>query len=352
MKNKLITILFMTFILFFSIFHILKVDLDISKAERRKLAQFPSVELNGDYISKVEKYLLDQFPYRNKFRSIKAKFNYNVLNKLENNGIYLKDNYIFKSNYPTNKASIKNFINKTNKIKELLTKNNNVYMMIVPDKNFHLGDNNFLQIDYDYIYKELMPISNFIDIRNIMELDDYYQTDTHWKQENLDKVILKMSEVMNFGYKEIDYEKKCYDRFYGVYYGELAMERVPEKLCYLTNEEIDNVNVTYLENEKLNAVYNSENLYGLDAYEVYLDGASAFIEINNPSVKNKELVVFRDSFGSSLVPLLIPYYSKITVIDNRYIHSDYFLKMIDFDKQDILFLYSSLIVNESSTLKG
>jgi len=352
MKNKITTILFMSFILFFSIFHILKVDLDISNTERRKLAQFPSFELNGEYITNVEKYLLDQFPYRNKFRSIKAKFNYKILNKLENNDIYLKDNYIFKSNYPTNKSSIANFINKTNKIKDLLTKNNNIYTMIIPDKNYYLKDNNFMHLDYDYIYDELIRTDNFIDIRDIMKLNDYYETDTHWKQENLEKVLVKLNDTMNFNYKQMDYEKNCYNRFYGVYYGESAMERTPENLCYLTNEYINNVEIKYLENKSLNKVYNVENLYGLDSYEVYLDGASAFIEINNNGVENKELVVFRDSFGSSLIPLLIPYYSKITVIDNRYIHSDYFMDLITFDSQDVLFLYSTLVVNESSTLKG
>ena len=40
-----------------------------------------------------------------------------------------------------------------------------------------------------------------------------------------------------------------------------------------------------------------------------------FIDIVNPtSNSNKELIVFRDSYGSSLVPLLIDGYRKITVV--------------------------------------
>ena len=57
---------------------------------------------------------------------------------LDNNNIYLKDNYIFKSEYPTNKSSISNFIKKINRMKENLTEKNNIYMMIIPDKNFYL----------------------------------------------------------------------------------------------------------------------------------------------------------------------------------------------------------------------
>ena len=67
---------------------------------------------------------------------------------------------------------------------------------------------------------------------------------------------------------------------------------------------------------------------------------------------NLELLIFRDSFGSSITPLLIPYYSKITLIDNRYINSKNFVKYIEFTNQDILFLYSTMIVNNSFSLKG
>ena len=64
------------------------------------------------------------------------------------------------------------------------------------------------------------------------------------------------------------------------------------------------------------------------------------------------MIIFRDSFGSSITPLLIPYYSKITVIDNRYMMSDYIKEYVEFDDQDVLFLYSTLIVNNSGSLKG
>ena len=46
-----------------------------------------------------------------------------------------------------------------------------------------------------------------------------------------------------------------------------------------------------------------------DKYDIYLSGASSIIDIVNPtSNSNKELIVFRDSYGSSLIPLLIDGY--------------------------------------------
>ena len=354
MKDKITTFLFLIVIFGFGICHIFLKDNEISNTERRKLSTFPEFTLTSEYSEKIDKYLLDHFPLRDTFRSIKANFNYKILHKLDNNDIYLKDNYIFKSEYPTNKKNISNFIDKTNKIKSLFNKNNNTYILIIPDKNYYLEDKNFLQIDYDYIYQEIDKLDmTKIDIRDIMTLEDYYETDTHWKQEKLQKVIKQMSTKMNFKYKDITYQENTYNKFYGVYYGESAISRNPETITYLTNDTILNSEVKYLENDKLNTVYNLNNLKSLDSYEVYLDGASSLIEITNKNSKSKkELIIFRDSFGSSLSPLLIEYYGKITIVDNRYISSDYIKKYITFTNQDILFMYSTLIVNNSVTLKG
>lgn len=354
MKDKINTILFLVFILSFSILHIILTDNEISNTERRKLSKFPEFQLTSSYSEDIESYLLDHFPLRDTFRSIKANFNYKVLKKLDNNDIYLKDNYIFKSEYPTNKSSISSFISKTNRIKSLLNKNNNTYIMIVPDKNYYINDSNFLSIDYDYLYNEINNLDmTQIDIRNLMSLNDYYETDTHWKQENLQKVVKQLSTKMNFEYKEINYKKNTYNKFYGVYYGESAISRNPEVITYLTNDTILNSEVKYLENNKLNTVYNLDNLKSLDSYEVYLDGASSIIEITNKNSKSKkELIIFRDSFGSSLSPLLIEYYDKITIVDNRYISSDYIKEYITFTNQDVLFLYSTLLVNNSGSIKG
>lgn len=354
MKNKILVIIFVAYIGIFSILGILIPDKEISNSERRKLKTFPEFEFNSEWISEVDGYLLDHFVLRDEFRSIKALYNFKVLGQLDNNGIYLKDNYIFKSNYPTNKKSINNFVDKINKLNSLLSKDNKVYMMIIPDKNYYLESEDFLGIDYDYIYKEINKLGfRNIELRDILELSDYYETDTHWRQEKLDKVVNRMDDSLDFNYEKTKYKENKYDKFYGVYYGESAINRKPEELVYLTNDVLDNVTVKYLENDKLTGIYNVDKLDGMDSYDVYLDGASSFIEItNNNSITDKELVIFRDSFGSSLSPLLVKYYEKITLIDNRYISSDNFKELIEFNNQDILFMYSTLFINDSSSLKG
>ena len=85
---------------------------------------------------------------------------------------------------------------------------------------------------------------------------------------------------------------------------------------------------------------------------MFLSGTRAILTIENPMAEEvKELIVFRDSFGSSLIPLLMEEYSKITVLDIRYVNSSILGQYVEFGNQDALFLYSTMMLNNSLALK-
>ena len=88
-------------------------------------------------------------------------------------------------------------------------------------------------------------------------------------------------------------------------------------------------------------------LEGMDSYEFYLYGSKSLITIENPEGTEGELIIFRDSFGSSIAPLLISGYEKITLVDIRYISPSILDKMVDFSGKDVLFLYSTTVLNNS-----
>lgn len=356
MKDKIISILFVGFLFLFFILNLLIEDELISYSERRKLETFPKMSIEDvmdtSFQDDFDKYALDQFVFRDGFRSLKANINYSIFNKLDNNGIYVVDDYIFKSEYPTNIKSINNFVDKINEVNNYLTENNKIYYAIIPDKNYYLDNNSYLNIDYDLLYEKTKNINyEYIELRNVLTLDDYYKTDTHWKQESLSKVVDVLSENMNFKVSS-QYKENKYSPFYGVYYGQAALNKGYDEIIYLTNDTILNSTVTYYGDDKLSGVYPMKKLQSMDKYDIFLGGASPYIEIQNSNNESgRELVIFRDSFASSLTPLLIEAYSKITLIDLRYISSDIYLDLIDFNNQDVLFLYSTLIVNNSGTLK-
>ena len=99
-------------------------------------------------------------------------------------------------------------------------------------------------------------------------------------------------------------------------------------------------------------MYDQKKAKGRDPYEMYLSGSLSYVTIENPEVtEEKELIIFRDSFGSGIAPLLAEGYSKITLLDVRYISSYTLGSLVDFSDSDVLFLYSTSVLNHSETLK-
>lgn len=349
MKEKLNSIIITSFlIIMFSLGIILKDD-NISYTERRKLSTFPNINLA--FFDNFEKYALDQFPFRDIFRSIKAFFNLNILKNNDNNKYVLKDNYIYKLEYPLNEKSVNNFINMINYIKNDFI-NNNIYISVIPDKSYFLSDS-YLKINYNFIFNEIRNINNitYIPLNDLLKIDNYYKTDTHWIQSSLVNIVNRFGDYMNFKNSN-NYIVNKYNNFKGVYYGQLGLNIPKENLEYLTNDIIDRAVIEDIENTNENKVYNLEKLNTIEPYDVYLNGSTPLLNIYNSNAKtNKELIIFRDSFGSSIAPLFIESYQKITLIDLRYLHYDLVKKYIDINNQDVLFLYSTLLINNSDTLK-
>ena len=77
----------------------------------------------------------------------------------------------------------------------------------------------------------------------------------------------------------------------------------------------------------------------------------AILTVENPLAPQRELLVFRDSFAGSLIPLLLPAYSRITLIDTRYVDSRYLAEFVDFHGQQVLLLYSEAVIRSASVLR-
>ena len=334
---------------------------EISDSERRKLAQFPELSVtnivNGSFMNKFEDYTLDQFPFRDTVRQIKSLFHYHVLGQKDNNGIYIVDDYAAKLEYPINQTSLQLAANKFNYLYNtyLSDSEGRIFFAIAPDKGHYLAaDNGYLSLDYDAMAHTLttsMPWAKYVDISDCLTGSDYYRTDTHWRQENLLSAANKLGQAMGITIPE--FTQMAIDRpFYGVYYGQAALPMEPESIYYLTNSVLERCIVRNHETGGVSKVYDMTKLNSRDLYDVFLSGAASLLTIENPAATtDRELIVFRDSFGSSMVPLLVHDYKTVTLVDIRYISSAYLEEVMDFHGQDVLFLYSTLIINSSNSLK-
>ena len=335
-----------------------------SDAERRPLAQFPEITgdslLSGKFVTEFEDYTLDQFPGRDLFRQLKALVHYNVFGQKDNNGIYIAEGYAAKLDYPVNEKDLNHALNRLNFVYETYLKEtgSKIYTSVIPDKGYYLAEaNGYPSMDYESLFaavQEAIPFASYIDITDCLNYTDYYYTDTHWRQEKLLPVAQKLSQAMGLtAPKAEDFTPVTLDKpFYGVYYGQAALAMDPETLLIMESDLLKDCRVYDFETQTYTPVYDLEKLSGKDPYEVFLSGPKSLLRIENPNATtDKELLIFRDSFGSSIAPLLVQDYKTVTLVDIRYLDSRMLGNFLDFSGQDVLFLYSTLVLNSGSTLK-
>lgn len=333
---------------------------EVSDAERRTLTQMPEISaeslLNGEFMTEFEDFTLDQFPLRDCFRQIKALFHYYVLNQRDNNEIYIADGYAAQMEYPLDEDSLNHALKQFQKVYDQYLKDSGsqIYTIVVPDKGYYLAEENgYLALDYEKQFamvQQGMPWAEYVDITDCLNIEDYYYTDTHWRQEKLFAVADKLSQALGVtAPRSEDYTKTALDRpFYGVYYGQAALPMQPETMYILENALLSECRVYNYVTDSYTQIYDMDRLNTKDQYDVYLSGMQSLLRIENPNAgTDRELIVFRDSFGSSLVPLLTQDYKTVTLVDIRYISVEVLGKYIDFQNKDVLFMHSTLVLNKN-----
>jgi hypothetical protein len=193
-----------------------------------------------------------------------------------------------------------------------------------------------------------------LDLTDTLSAEDYYHTDTHWRQEHLLEAASKLCSAMGVqppnpeDYEQVPLEQP----FYGVYYGQAALPMDPETIYLMESDSLKDCTVYDFETGKTGEIYDRTKLTSKDLYDVYLSGAKSLLTIENPNAEtDRELIIFRDSFGSAMAPLLVNGYAKVTLVDIRYLQSSMLPMYLDFHGQDVLFLYSTLVLNNSETIK-
>lgn len=344
--------------------HILLPDGEVSVTERRPLDQLPAITweavMDGSYGNKLEDYLLDQFPLRDNLRALKAFWQFDVYRQSDNNDIYILGDQVLKLDSVLKNEEISALTSNTNKVYENYLQGMNVSFALIPDKNyFATAETGYPALDYGQM-EQLLQKGLDTNIRYLgmtpfaeLTLNDYYRTDLHWKQESLQPVVNALGQALEFESMDLSScTQTQFSPFYGSYYGQSALNMEPDVLTTLSNPTIDGCIVTSPEYNGEKPVYDAADFAEMDGYNVFLGGPLGVVTMENPKgTTGKELIIFRDSFASSLAPLMMAGYDKITLVDLRYLASINVERFVEFNDQDVLFLYSTTLVNSGKLLK-
>ena len=240
-----------------------------------------------------------------------------------------------------------------------------VFFALIPSKNGYLNTETTFTNDAEreiLLYAlEAWGQEDFIDLSVCLDLDDYYRTDPHWRQEALGNVLMELGAALEFETDTTDdadapltenWTAEVLTRDYIGVYGDEVDGVSAETMTVLRHPAMEHMTVCNGETGEEIPLYDTAKLSERDPYELFAGGPLSLVTIENAAAENdRHLIVVRDSFASALLPLLAQSYSKVTAVDIRYMMPALVGNFVDFADADVLFLYSSTVINNSITLK-
>lgn len=261
--------------------------------------------------------------------------------------IVLIDGHLAQVEQPMNNTMADYAIRLFSRVHDEHLSSNDCYFALIPDKYKYLGDkeNEYTEF-YDYMCSGL-SFATPIELYDLLSADDYYRTDPHWRQDKIIDVAKRINGAIGV---ECDYdftEVATVSHFVGNYAQRSDIAVSADDLTYLSNDVIDDTVI-----KEGIPVYDLTKLSTTEPYDFFLSGNQSVVTIKNDRAENdKRLIIFRDSFASSLAPLLVDGYSEIVLVDLRYVLSDMVADYVDFSDADVLFLYSTTLLNNSFSMK-
>ena len=329
-RTALLTVCLLgAFLLTFSLWAYLKPDDAFSQSERRKLTAKPSCTVesiySGRYMSDFETYAPDQFPLREQFRTLRSLTSLYLLRQRDTNGVYLAEGYVSRLEYPMQEDSIAHAARRFDYLYDTYLSGTNcrLYLSVIPDKNA------FLASSHGY------PA---LGLRGLHPKPAGKGPLPHLSADRRSAVaggLLPHRPPLAAGAADgrgcppaggdggpkppaPSERRLCPPPTTACTTATLPCpwSRTPSAISPTTPWRARTV--YHYETGQTTGIYDGEKGAGRDPYEWFLSGSESLLTVENPhAATDRELVIFRDSFASSLAPLLMEQYAKITLVDIR-----------------------------------
>ena len=350
---------------FLGLFFLLRLALpvrDFSENENRKLAQPPKLTLSGlfsgSFTQQFEKYLTDQFPFRDRWIDLKARLE-RLSGRTENNNVFFcgGDTLITRFS-PPEEAMV------SDAIQAVLTLRGQteaqVCLALIPSAaavwsdrlpaNANTADQQAL---IDRIYAACGGLCADISgaLTDHAAEDIFYRTDHHWTTlgayygyaETARALGLTPTPLAAFTPETVSRD------FYGTVYSSSGVRWVaPDSIDrYVPDTGVTVTRYESGEGEQ-GAVYHPDKLETKDQYAYFLGGNTPRLRIDTGSSGGR-LLVLRDSYADCELPFFFAHYSEIHVLDLRYYRQSIRDYMTDNGIDTVLVSYSlSNFVSDTS----
>lgn len=339
--NKIMAMLFLIFVSIMAILNFITPIKEFSSSENRRLEQKPKISLSlissGKFTKSFEKYISDQFPLRDFLIGVKSTVEKSI-GKKESNGVFLgKEGYLLQDFKSPNDKTINETVKSINTFVKS-SKSINTYFMLVPTSIKVYEDKlpDFTSIDDELKYINIMKekldkkvyfVPTYEKLNSKKHEYIYYKTDHHWTTTGAYYGYETLGKYMGFTPIKKDYFniKNLSNNFLGSLYSKGGFRNIkPDTIQSFVPKNIQNINyeVLYSDTFKtLNSFYNKDKLNEKDKYAVFFDSNHPLVKVKtkiDDTIKNKKLLVIKDSYANCLVPFLTSHYGEIYMVDLRY----------------------------------
>lgn len=318
-----------------------------SDFERRYLASAPSAPSLTAWKSdkEIENYLSDRIPFRRVMVGIDATAN--VLTgrrtQLETwpvSGVFLEK--------PVT-TGVDTLTRRLTQLAEAAQKAGAPWKIIVPTGHgylLHDKMNALLQPLYaaeGELYNALAECEQYVVLDKDFNAETaYYATDHHWSMQGVYAAYQAYCKALGIAPLALeDFELTRYEGFFGTTYSRSGYPFAAADTLECAQPKAD-VHLTILDDgAQYDHLIFPEHAATYDGYAVYMGGNHGLLEITNRNAPQGTLLVFKDSFANSLLPLLSAHYSRIVAMDARYYAGNFSDAMAAAGKVDqVLYVYS------------
>lgn len=360
---------FFVLLVFLAFYSFIMPDRSFSENENRVLEQSPSITaqglFDGSFMKKYEAYLTDQFPFRDGAISLKSHLE-RLLGKKEENGAYIgKNGFIFDFQADYDEEKMKELAKAVNSFKKKNPSLNTVFAL-VPNSSFVYAENlpEYLECDnqqlqteqfYSFLDKEILTVNAAEALlEGKKENQMFYKTDHHWTTRGAFCVFEKLKMPLKMEADETEYEfYNVSNRFRGTLGSKVASVNSLDsvEICLPKDSAGSYFIDFYNQREKSATFFFEEKLKEKNKYEVFLGGNYEKLSVSTTLEGDRKLLVIKDSYANCLLPMLTPYFSKILVLDPRYMTESVDTVMMEDSFTDVLFLYNANTLFQDTTLK-
>lgn len=345
-------------------------DRPYSENENRYLAGFPKISfetyLDKSAMEGFEEWFSDRVYGRESWIKLKNGTE-RFIGKTEINGVYTVGDQMMQVWTGYDKDFIDLSISAVNKFTERHS-NVPVYFMLAPTsqeiyadllpKTAPVGSQTELN---DYCRENLK--CNTIDIFSLLKNNSdsyiYYRTDHHWTSYGAYIAYTEAAKALGLQSEPLssfDIEHAS-SSFRGTLYSKTLDDSItPDVIDYYhfnggRSEPTLTVNTGAGEVD-YDSLYIREYLEVKDKYSSFMGSNSPMMTVTSGDNPNgPSLLVFKDSYAHSLIPFLANHYSKITVLDLRYINAGYSMLVDVNDYDSVLFMYNAITFSEDTNIR-